>query len=106
MSKRTAWPAVDPKEAFFCRLPADHFTDYEDELLHTLQFLADLMSKWFPRSISLQEWAEKRIPPDLASSVNGSGIIFVEADRSDAEQDIPETENTELQNYKRQRTAG
>ena len=92
MSKRTARPVVDPEEDFFSRLPADRFTEYEDELLHTLQLLADLMSKWFPRSVSLQEWAERRIPPNLASSVNGSGIIFVEADRSDAEQDVPETE--------------
>lgn len=101
---RTARPAVDPKEAFFSRLPASSFTEYEDELLHALQLVTDLMTKWFPRSVSLQEWAERRIPSHLASSVNGSGIVFVEADRSDVEQDAPEMENTELQDCKRRRT--
>ena len=105
MAKRTTWSSLDPKEKFFAGLPVDCFTEYEDDILDVLQLLSNLMSTWFPRSVSLQEWADRRIPPNLASSLNGSGIIYVEAVRSNNEdQDAPSAEYTKLHHYKRLRT--
>ena len=69
-----------------------------------LQCLSDLMSSWLPRCVSLQEWAERRIPRDLASSVDGCGIVYVQADDANAEEGTLETRDTALPDSKRRRT--
>jgi len=108
MSKRGVVPArgmvpAQAQEAFFARLPVDRFMDYEDELLASIQQLTVLVSKFLPRCVSLQEWAERRIPAELASSVNASGIVFVEDPDVCAQQDALEMEAAGPAQAKRRR---
>ena len=104
MYKRVVATACDLKDSFFSRHPPDKFTEYEDELLYTSQRFTEMTSTWLPRFVSLQEWAERRIPPELASSINGCGIVFIQPDGTYAKPGASETDDAVLRFPKRRRT--
>ena len=64
-------------EAFFHDLPSKELTVQEVDLLHSIVKMADALNAVLPRSVSLQEWAQKRVPADLESTINSSGIVYV-----------------------------
>ena len=64
-------------EAFFARLPENDFEEPEIELLSLLQRISTVVDSLLPRSVTLQSWAERRIPQDLANTVNNSGVIYI-----------------------------
>ena len=46
-------------------------------VVQSLQDLATVVRKFLPRSVSLQAWAELRMPDDAVDDANGSGLLFV-----------------------------
>lgn len=63
------------KEAFFARLPRAALSAEEARLLGQLKAVGDTVSLLLPRGIDLQEWAERRVPPEEAERVNASGLV-------------------------------
>ncbi|CAJ1401106.1 unnamed protein product [Effrenium voratum] len=71
--------ARDPvvAERFFAALP-DSFSASESELLAALQQVAHCARRLgLPTGVSLQEWAERRVPSERVAEVNQTGLVFV-----------------------------
>lgn len=74
--------------AFFESLPADELTDEEEELVRMLCEIAEFKNSFIPSDVSIQAWAEKRLPKDRVSLCNSSSLIFVK--QSFKQKDGPE----------------
>eukprot|EP00747_Dinoflagellata_sp_TGD_P078705 gnl/TRDRNA2_/TRDRNA2_160194_c0_seq2.p1 gnl/TRDRNA2_/TRDRNA2_160194_c0~~gnl/TRDRNA2_/TRDRNA2_160194_c0_seq2.p1 ORF type:complete len:343 (-),score=42.93 gnl/TRDRNA2_/TRDRNA2_160194_c0_seq2:352-1380(-) len=64
-------------DAFFARLPENQLDKEEAELLSLLQQVALKVQSLLPRSVTLQTWAQRRIPQGLARDVNDTGLVYV-----------------------------
>eukprot|EP00928_Gymnodinium_smaydae_P026883 TRINITY_DN20970_c0_g1_i1.p1 TRINITY_DN20970_c0_g1~~TRINITY_DN20970_c0_g1_i1.p1 ORF type:complete len:356 (+),score=75.45 TRINITY_DN20970_c0_g1_i1:45-1112(+) len=62
---------------FWDSLPADGLLEEEEQLLDLLARIADLKHAFMPGDVSIQMWAERRMPEDFISLCNSSGLIFV-----------------------------
>jgi len=71
-------------EAFFRQCPATELTDDEVQLLNSLISVSESLQAALPHCVSLQEWAERRIPNGFEEQVNRSGLVFVGLGRADA----------------------
>lgn len=63
-------------EAFFQQC-APLSTVPEIDLLNSLFLFAEVLHAVLPRSVSLQEWASRRVPRGLERQVNNSGMVYV-----------------------------
>lgn len=63
--------------AFFAQLPHDVLDRREVLLVNLLKGVANAMQDLLPRGVSLQEWAQERIPNESAAAINGSGLVYV-----------------------------
>lgn len=70
---------VSANNAFFAHLPSHTLTSEEAELIRLLQGLASVVQAFLPRSLSLQSWAENRLPHDARDVANASGLLFIRA---------------------------
>merc|ERR1712217_223578 len=52
------------------------------ELLRLLAEIGALVDSFLPRAVTLQEWADQRIPEEQSDIVNSSGIVYVRHGRS------------------------
>ena len=64
-------------EAFFQQLPATELTCAEVDLLNSLIHVAESVQAALPPSVSLQDWAQRRVPRGFERQVNSSGIVYV-----------------------------
>jgi hypothetical protein len=64
-------------EAFFQQCPATEFTCAEVDLLNSLIRVAQSVQAALPPSVSLQDWAQRRVPRGFERQVNSSGIVYV-----------------------------
>ena len=64
-------------EAFFQQCPATEFTCAEVDLLNSLIRVAQSVQAALPSSVSLQDWAQRRVPRGFERQVNSSGIVYV-----------------------------
>ena len=76
--------SADGVEAFFRQCPATELTDVEVQLLNSLISVSESLQAALPHCVSLQEWAERRIPNGFEEQVNRSGLVFVGLGRADA----------------------
>ena len=63
-------------EAFFQQC-APLSTAPEIDLLNSLFWVAEVFHAVLPRSVSLQEWAHRRVPRGFERQVNSSGMVYV-----------------------------
>ena len=63
-------------EAFFQQC-APLSTVPEMDLLNSLFWFAEVLHAVLPRSVSLQEWASRRVPRGFERQVNNSGMVYV-----------------------------
>ena len=70
-------------EAFFQQCPATELTDDEVKLLNSLISVSESLQAALPQGVSLQEWAERRIPNGFERQINSSGLVYVSSARSD-----------------------
>ena len=63
-------------EAFFQQC-APLSTVPEIDLLNSLFWFAEVLHAVLPRSVSLQEWASRRVPRGFERQVNNSGMVYV-----------------------------
>ena len=54
--------STDAVEAFFQQCPATELTGAEVDLLNSLIRVSELLQAVLPRSVTLQEWAHRRVP--------------------------------------------
>ena len=64
-------------EAFFQQCPATELTCAEVDLLNALIRVAESVQAALPPSVSLQDWAQRRVPRGFERQVNSSGIVYV-----------------------------
>ena len=65
-------------EAFFARLPSEGLSPAETSLLRALLALGEAADALgLPTGVSLQEWAERRVPGDCVGQVNATGLVFI-----------------------------
>ena len=64
-------------EAFFQQCPATELTCAEVDLLNALIRVAESVQAALPPSVSLQDWAQRRVPRGFERQVNCSGIVYV-----------------------------
>eukprot|EP00746_Dinoflagellata_sp_MGD_P042848 gnl/MRDRNA2_/MRDRNA2_20388_c0_seq1.p1 gnl/MRDRNA2_/MRDRNA2_20388_c0~~gnl/MRDRNA2_/MRDRNA2_20388_c0_seq1.p1 ORF type:complete len:313 (+),score=56.29 gnl/MRDRNA2_/MRDRNA2_20388_c0_seq1:33-941(+) len=65
-------------ETFFSQLPTDGLCCDELHLLEAFQQLANATrALQLPRGVSLQEWADRRVPDSSIDAVNASGLVYV-----------------------------
>lgn len=65
-------------EAFFAQLPATDLSPAEASLLRALLALGDAaIALGLPAGVSLQEWAERRVPGRCVGQVNATGLVFI-----------------------------
>ena len=76
--------STEGAEAFFRQCPATGLTDDEVQLLNSLISVSESLQAALPHCVSLQEWAERRIPNGFEEQVNRSGLVFVGLGRADA----------------------
>lgn len=69
--------------AFFESLSAE-LNSTEDEILRLLKTLGSAFKTFLPASVSIQTWAERRIPREDLEEVNAGGLIYVPLDRASA----------------------
>ena len=69
--------STDAAEAFFQQCPATELTGREVDLLNSLICASELSQAVLPRSVTLQEWAHRRVPRGFERQVNSSGIVYV-----------------------------
>ena len=70
-------------EAFFQQCPATELTDDEVKLLNSLIRVSESLQAALPQGVSLQQWAERRIPKGFERQINGSGLVYLSSARSD-----------------------
>ena len=75
--------STDGVEAFFQQCPATELTDVEVKLLNSLINVSEALQAALPKSVSLQEWAEERIPNGFEEQVNSSSLVYVGPSRAD-----------------------
>ena len=75
--------STDGVEAFFRQCPATELTDVEVKLLNSLISVAEAVQAALSKGVSLQEWAEKRIPNGFEEQVNRSSLVYVGPSRAD-----------------------
>jgi len=63
--------------AFFEDLPTDALSDEEEELLQLICAIAKVKNSFIPSEVSVQMWAEKRMPEDYICLCNSSSLVFV-----------------------------
>ena len=68
-------------DAFFAQLPPHKLTQYETELIRLLQEMASVVQAFLPRSMNLQDWAERRVPQEASHWANASGLLFTSSVR-------------------------
>ena len=64
-------------DAFFQQCSATELTGSEEDLLNSLCHVAEMVQAVLPRSVSLQEWAHRRVPRGFERQVNSSGMVYV-----------------------------
>ncbi|CAE7836217.1 unnamed protein product [Symbiodinium sp. CCMP2592] len=65
-------------EAFFAQLPATDLSPAEASLLRALLALGEAaIALGLPAGVSLQEWAERRVPNHCVGQVNATGLVFI-----------------------------
>jgi hypothetical protein len=64
-------------EAFFARLPVGKLSNKEGTLLDLLQQVAAVVEVLLPPGVSLQEWAERRVPENSIVEANASRMVYV-----------------------------
>ena len=64
-------------DAFFQQCSATELTGSEEDLLNSLCHVAEMVQAVLPRSVSLQEWAHRRVPRGFERQVNSSGLVYV-----------------------------
>eukprot|EP00747_Dinoflagellata_sp_TGD_P159358 gnl/TRDRNA2_/TRDRNA2_177880_c1_seq76.p1 gnl/TRDRNA2_/TRDRNA2_177880_c1~~gnl/TRDRNA2_/TRDRNA2_177880_c1_seq76.p1 ORF type:complete len:361 (-),score=53.13 gnl/TRDRNA2_/TRDRNA2_177880_c1_seq76:61-1143(-) len=64
-------------EAFFAQLPNDHLNPSEASLLKLLHDLGSAVESLLPRTVGLQEWAQRRVPDEHIEAVNKAGIVWI-----------------------------
>lgn len=65
-------------ETFFAQLPPNGLRCDELHLLEAFQQLANATKALqLPRGVSLQEWADRRVPDSEIDAVNASGLVYV-----------------------------
>ena len=64
-------------DAFFQQCSATELTGSEEDLLNSLCHVAEMVQAVLPRSVSLQEWADRRVPRGFERQVNSSGLVYV-----------------------------
>ena len=69
--------STDGVEAFFRQCPATELTDVEVKLLNSLINVSEALQAALSKGVSLQEWAEKRIPNGFEEQVNSSSLVYV-----------------------------
>lgn len=57
-------------ERFFASLPRERLLPEEDALVKLLEALATKIQSFLPRVVSLQEWADKRVPDDMIDVIS------------------------------------
>ena len=75
--------STDGVEAFFRQCPATELTDVEVKLLNSLISVSEAVQAALSKGVSLQEWAEKRIPNGFEEQVNSSSLVYVGPSRAD-----------------------
>ena len=75
--------STDGVEAFFRQCPATELTDVEVKLLNSLISVSEAVQAALSKGVSLQEWAEKRIPNGFEEQVNRSSLVYVGPSRAD-----------------------
>ena len=75
--------STDGVEAFFRQCPATELTDVEVKLLNSLISVSEALQAALSKGVSLQEWAEKRIPNGFEEQVNRSSLVYVGPSRAD-----------------------
>ena len=75
--------STNGKEAFFQQCPATELTDDEVKLLNSLIRVSESLQAALPQGVSLQQWAERRIPKGFERQINGSGLVYLSSARSD-----------------------
>ena len=75
--------SADGVEAFFRQCPATELTDVEVQLLNSLISVSEAVQAALSKGVSLQEWAEKRIPNGFEEQVNRSSLVYVGPSRAD-----------------------
>ena len=75
--------STDGVEAFFRQCPATELTDVEVKLLNSLINVSEALQAALAKGVSLQEWAERRIPNGFERQINSSGLVYVSSARSD-----------------------
>ena len=65
-------------ESFFAKLPGDSLSPEEARLLKALLALGEAAcALGLPAGVSLQEWAERRVPGEWVGAVNATGLVFI-----------------------------
>ena len=64
-------------DAFFQQCSATELTAPEIDLLNLLFSVAEMIQALLPPSVSLQEWAHRRVPRGFERQVNSSGMVYV-----------------------------
>lgn len=78
---RAAADMAATAEDFFSRLPLGRLSETEAALLSTLEALATAARTFLPAGVTVQEWADRRMPPHVAQRIRPSGLVW----RSDVE---------------------
>lgn len=63
-------------QAFFAQLSRELVPE-EETLIRLLRELGTAAASLLPRCVSIQDWAERRVPAELAVEVNASGLVYV-----------------------------
>jgi len=63
-------------EAFFGKLPKA-LSQEEETLLRLLKEVGGAVDAFLPACVTLQDWAERRVPKAQAAKLNRSGLVFV-----------------------------
>ena len=69
--------SIHAVEAFFQQCSGTELTGPEVDLLNSLFRVAEMVQAVLPRSVSLQEWAHRRVPRGFERQVNSSGLVYV-----------------------------
>ena len=69
--------SIHAVDAFFQQCSATELTGSEEDLLNSLCHVAEMVQAVLPRSVSLQEWAYRRVPRGFERQVNSSGMVYV-----------------------------
>lgn len=84
MYSRGPQNAHSASAAFFAQLNPHVLSPQETTLLNNLKSIAVCMQSVLPRGVSLQEWAQQRVPNEVAAAINASGLLYIPTNRAHA----------------------